>query len=220
MLSGDLFKLGRIIVKNSGIVKKTGKPDIPRYLYHMTLKQNYEKMLSDGFIKTYPDYVIDELDGIFMFDLKNFEKRWSNTWFKVANKKVNLGSVLLSKHVSFGSNNDIVMLRIPTKNMDFNKMKIRRLDTTVFSAPDSAIYQSVYARRKIPIEYIYVSDINISEVQKLGEVSLKIRNNTELKSAMELKPFNILLKLFKGHPEEKGIIAHKSTQLKANYISW
>lgn len=49
MLSGDLFKLGWIIVKNSGIVKKTGKPDIPRYLYHMTLKQNYEKMLNDVF---------------------------------------------------------------------------------------------------------------------------------------------------------------------------
>ena len=90
----------------------------------------------------------------------------------------------------------------------------------MFCDPDSAIYQSVYVRRKILIEYIYESDINISEVQKLGEVSLKIRNNTELENAMELKPFNILLKLFKGHPEEKGIIAHKSTQPKANYISW
>lgn len=72
-----------------------------------------------------------------MFDLKNFEKRWSNTWFKVANKKVK-----------------------------------RRLDTILFCDPDSAIYQSVYVRRKILIEYIYESDINISEVQKLGEVSL------------------------------------------------
>ena len=32
MLAGNLYKLGRIIVKNSGIIKKTGKPDVPRYL--------------------------------------------------------------------------------------------------------------------------------------------------------------------------------------------
>lgn len=55
----------------------------------MTLKQNYEKMLNDVFfLKTYPDYVIDELDGIFMFDLKNFEKRWSILGLRLLIKKL------------------------------------------------------------------------------------------------------------------------------------
>ena len=49
---------------------------IPRYLYHMTSKKNYESMLKDGFIKTGHDAYLDSnLDGIFMFDLKNFIKR-------------------------------------------------------------------------------------------------------------------------------------------------
>ena len=133
--------------------------------------------------------------------------------------KVNLGRALLSKHSCddsvIGKAEDIVMLRIPTKNMDINKLKIRRQDIVQFDESDSAIYQSVYTRRKIPIEYIYESDIDVSDVQKIGEMSIRIKNQEELKKTIELKPFDLLLKLFKGQPEEKGILAHQATNPKA-----
>lgn len=165
MLAGDLYKLGRTIVKNSGLIRKTGKPDIPRYLYHMTRKKNYEQMLKDGVINKYIDTGGSGLSGAFMFDLKNFEKRWVNTWFNIGDMKVNLGRALLSKHASNagigGVTQDIVMLRIPTKNMDISKLKIRRQDVMNLDEADSAIYQSVYTRRKLPIEYIYMSPILI-----------------------------------------------------------
>lgn len=219
MLAGNLYKLGRIIVKNSGIIKKTGKPDVPRYLYHMTRKKNYEQILEKGLINAYSDTGHSDLCGVFMFDLKNFEKRWANTWFNIDDMKVNLGRALLSKHSCDDSviekAEDIVMLRIPTKNMDINKLKIRRQDIVQFDEADSAIYQSVYTRRKISIEYIYESDIDVSDVQKIGEMSIRIKNQEELKKTIELKPFDLLLKLFKGQPEEKGILAHQATNPKA-----
>ena len=219
MLAGNLYKLGRIIVKNSGIIKKTGKPDVPRYLYHMTRKKNYEQILEKGLINAYSDTGHSDLCGVFMFDLKNFEKRWANTWFNIDDMKVNLGRALLSKHASNsgigGVTQDIVMLRIPTKNMDISKLKIRRQDVMNLDEADCAIYQSVYTRRKIPIEYIYESDIDVSDVQKIGEMSIRIKNEEELKKIIELKPFDLLLKLFKGQPEEKGILAHQATNPKA-----
>ena len=219
MLAGDLYKLGRTIVKNSGLIRKTGKPDIPRYLYHMTRKKNYEQILEKGLINAYSDTGHSDLCGVFMFDLKNFEKRWANTWFNIEDMKVNLGRALLSKHACedsvIGKAHDIVMLRIPTKNMNINKLKIRRQDIMQFEDADSAIYQSVYTRRKIPIEYIYESDIDVSNVQKIGEMSVKIKNQDELKKIIELKPFDLLLKLFKCQPEEKGILAHQATYPKA-----
>lgn len=219
MLAGDLYKLGRTIVKNSGLIRKTGKPDIPRYLYHMTRKKNYEQMLKDGVINKYIDTGGSGLSGAFMFDLKNFEKRWVNTWFNIGDMKVNLGRALLSKHASNagigGVTQDIVMLRIPTKNMDISKLKIRRQDVMNLDEADSAIYQSVYTKRKLPIEYIYESDIDISEIQKIGDTSIEIKNEEELKKIIELKPFDLLLKLFKGQPEEKGILAHQATNPKA-----
>lgn len=218
MLAGNLYKLGRIIVENSGIIKKTGKPDVPRYLYHMTRKKNYEQILEKGLINAYSDTGHSDLFGVFMFDLKNFEKRWANTWFNIDDMKVNLGRALLSKHSCddsvIGKAEDIVMLRIPTKNMDINKLKIRRQDIVQFDESDSAIYQSVYTRRKIPIEYIYESDIDVSDVQKIGEMSIRIKNQEEFKKIIELKPFDLLLKLFKGQPEEKGILAHQATNPK------
>ena len=185
----------------------------------MTRKKNYEQMLKDGVINKYIDTGGSGLSGVFMFDLKNFEKRWVNTWFNIGDMKVNLGRALLSKHASNsgsgGVTQDIVMLRIPTKNMDISKLKIRRQDVMNLDEADSAIYQSVYTRRKLPIEYIYESDIDISEIQKIGDTSIEIKNEEELKKIIELKPFDLLLKLFKGQPEEKGILAHQATNPKA-----
>lgn len=201
VLANDLYKLGRTIIKNSGVITKTGKPNIPRYLYHVTSKQNYESMLRSGYIEARKDCT--EMKGVFMFDIINFLKRWVNT----CTNKLNLGTCLILKPAADNGNEvDTVLLRISTKNMDINKLKIRPQDIARPSS-DSAVYQSVYTRRKIPIEYIYENDINISDIAKIGETHTKIVafSISDLKEIFTEKPFNILVKLVKGQPEEKAV---------------
>lgn len=100
----------------SGI--KYGRNKIPRFIYHMTNKKNYESMLNDGFIKMSKDILIG--DGIFTTELTNFFKRWRTCkdWGEqsLQNK--------LIQQVSKGRN-DIVILRIPTDKLNHDLLKIR-----------------------------------------------------------------------------------------------
>ncbi len=204
MLAKGLCKLGKQIIKNSRIIEKTGKPNIPRFLYHITSRENYSSMLKDGIIKTSADVCpVSKLNGVFMFDMKNFAKRWSNTWIDIENLHVNLGTALMTKNSVVGAK-DVVLLKIPTKNMNINKLKVRpQLKDTIKA--DKAIYQSIYTRRKNPIEYIYEENIDVSKVQKLGETTLKYASEDDLYKRIKDKPTEILLQLLKGQPEAKGV---------------
>lgn len=217
MLASGLFNLGRRIIKNGRIIEKTGKPDIPRFLYHVTSKENYNSILKNGMIKTsYDCCPVSDLNGVFMFDMKNFSKRWANTWIDIAKYHVNLGKALMTKNImgsaEFSKSKEIVLLKIPTKKMDINKLKIRPQDRGMLDASnigllngDSAIYQSIYTRRKNPIEYIYEENIDVSKIQKIGETTLKYDSHEDCLKTVAEKPFEILLQLLKGTPEEKGV---------------
>lgn len=227
MLAHDLFKLGRRIVKNGRIIEKTGKPDIPRFLYHITSKKNYDSMLKSGIIKTSEDSNrASELKGVFLFDMKNFVKRWANTSIHYSKDvSINLGGALLYKNGLPGDNlrkvTDIVLLRIPTKNMDINKLKIRpqNLMKEVIKG-DSALYQTIYTRRKNPIEYIYGENIDVSTVQKIGETQLEFNSIIEAAQKLAEKPFELLMRLLKGQPEEKGVKILSQQNFKEGIIKF
>ena len=227
MLASGLYKLGRTIVKNSKIIKKTGKPDLPRYLYHMTTKQNYDSMLKSGKIYTSHDAGMSSLEGVFMFDMQNFSKRWANTMIQTPNAKANLGTALLCKNITEFKNMtkgiDIVLLKIPTKGMDISKLKVRpQLAPTELNAGilngDSALYKSLYTRRKNAIEYIYENNIDTSCLEKIGTATLKFDSMDDLKRAAKSSPLDILLKLVKGRPEEKCVNAFKNADIKQQTI--
>lgn len=209
--------LTKAVAKSSGKITKSGKPNLPRFLYHITSKKNYESMLKSGEIRTSHDAYLDSnLEGVFMFDLKNFAKRWTSTFFKFkeADEKFNLGSALVCK------NSDIVLLKVPTRKMNVDKLKIRVQDDTKVNYHtlngDSAKFQTLYTRRKKPIEYIYNQNIDISDVQKIGEVNLNINldNRSELIEFMQKRPFETLLKLFNGTPEEKCVQKMQKAKIK------
>lgn len=81
MIGKVISQLGRAAVKSSGRITKSGKPNLPRYLYHVTSRKNYEAMLKSGEIRTSHDACLSSsLEGVFMFDLKNFAKRWTSTF--------------------------------------------------------------------------------------------------------------------------------------------
>lgn len=95
-----------------------GKHKVPRFIYHMTNKKNYEKILQSGELKTAQDALFG--DGVFTTDLNNFFKHWRN------DKAWDMSSLQndLINHVRKNSA-DLVILRIPTKNLDHNKLFVR-----------------------------------------------------------------------------------------------
>ena len=54
----------------------TSHNGIPKYLYHLTTNKNAENILKNG---TFVNSTVNEtISGLFMFDLKNFLKHWTN----------------------------------------------------------------------------------------------------------------------------------------------
>ena len=227
MLASGLYKLGRRLIKSGRLLEKTGKPDLPRYLYHMTTKQNYESILKSGKIHTSCDCSRSNLDGVFMFDMQNFSKRWANTVIQTPNAKVNLGSVLLCKKIrdfeDASKGLDIVLLKIPTKGMDISKLRVRPQQILTKNSQeilngDSALYKSIYTSRKNAIEYIYENNIDTSHLEKVGTTTLKFESIDDLAKTAQASPFDILLNLVKGHPEEKCVRAFKNADIKQQTI--
>lgn len=226
MFVNGLLKTGKAVMSNSGKVAKTCKADIPRYLYHVTSKKNYDLMLKSGEIfGTHDGNIMSNLEGVFLFDLKNFSKRWLSTYFDMGEVKINLGAALLGKNSA-----NAVVLRIPTKNFDVDKLKIRvqkKFKDDYHSLNgDYARFQTLYTRRKKPIEYIYGQNINISDVEKIGEVELGFPDKYDFFEFEEVinfftkKPFEELLKIFRGQPEEKGILAMQKANIKDKVLKF
>ncbi len=99
-----------------------GKHKIPRFIYHMTNKANYESMLKDGVIKTTKEGLFGE--GIFTTELTNLFKRWRNhkSWGNDSLQEA------LIEQVAKGSD-EIVILRIPTERLNHDLLKVRSQNT-------------------------------------------------------------------------------------------
>lgn len=106
------------ISTNRHNIGNIGKHKIPRYIYHMTNKANYESIVKEGLIKSSPR----EFSGysIFAIELPNCFKRWKEDIFNF-NRSLIQG---LINHSSKGDD-DIVIIRIPTSKLDPNKLFIR-----------------------------------------------------------------------------------------------
>jgi len=196
-----------------------GKHKIPRYLYHFTTEKNYISMLKEGKLRT-GNGIFDPLQGVCMTELSNLLKRW-----KVLKESdgVNIGNKLIDQ-VTKGEDN-IVALRIPTEGIKKEKLIIRSQNMT-FSAHkkegfndaylnwllegripsgelshlykgDYAQKSKLYKQKKKAIEYIYSHNIDISKVERIGDVKI---STVEKQSIKEL-----FLKLFANSPEENAV---------------
>jgi hypothetical protein len=181
--------------------------EIPRFLYTITTKANYESMCKDGYIRPAQDILRPKMQGIFLFDLRNLTKRWtSNSFFRTQNFITQLFLALTDK------SKDLVVLKVPTKNLD-KPLKIRSLNY-LFKNCDrirtdvhldygiGAYMQKHYTQHKEPIEYIYKENIPITQVEKIGEVFIE---DVKKLSRGELKVKNVLSQLFSGTPQHKTI---------------
>ena len=114
------------------LLHSVGKHKIPRYIYHVTSKQNYEGMLESGAINLTNDPFFGK--GIFFTDIQNLFKEWN----KFDN---NLGKNLLERlldHCYKG--NSIVLLRIPTSKLNIENLFVRS-QKRLFSTPKKIIQE-------------------------------------------------------------------------------
>lgn len=235
--AGGLTKLKKTLAKSA----KTGKPKlgapaartsthygkhkVKRYLYHMTSEENYKKMLETGKITTTSDMQLD-YQGVFMTELENLAKKWRNSkeWdFIPENKDGMFLSLALLKQTSKDSGK-IVCLRIPTKNLDHDMLKIRSQNKLGLAEKDSssrikehitkgapAKDANLYKQRKEAIEYIYQDDIPMDNVELVGMTEIPEITMDNLAVWSKAEQRNVVLdalkKLFQGQPEAKGIDA-------------
>lgn len=92
---------------------------LPRYLYHVTTKSNYEKIVSTG--KLVPKKEKLAGNAIFMFELQNLFKRWKGSKF---NKKC---TKLRDTIINFldKDKSGFVLLKIPTSILNPEILRVR-----------------------------------------------------------------------------------------------
>jgi len=93
---------------------------IPEFLYHLTNSINYEAIKKSGQLRLSKDII----DGVFLFDMKDFQTNWRNT--KLKNKPKTLAHELVSQALKGGDS--LVLLQVPTRNLDAKKFAIRPQD--------------------------------------------------------------------------------------------
>lgn len=208
-----------------------GKHKIPRYLYHLTSKSCYESMLKDGKIIASEELIGK---GVFMAELSNLFKRWGVREAWSFGGKTNLKEKLLQQAAKGEdeivalriptANIDRSKLRIrgqeklftwdPSNHSALSKAtsleEARQIGTNIKEYShifygDTAKNSKLYKQRKESIEYIFPGDINMSNVEKIGEVN--VANLRQTKEYDVLRPMrSIYSKLFRGKPEEKAAL--------------
>lgn len=96
------------------------KAALPEYLYHLTNRPCYEKIMQTGKINLSKDVI----DGVFMFDMTDFQTNWRNT--KNVSKTGSLAQSLLEQALK--NEKGLVLLKIPTSSLDPMKVVVRPED--------------------------------------------------------------------------------------------
>lgn len=157
----------------ANIGKQVGKHKIPRYLYHVTTRNNYESMLKTGTLRVSDPGGIGA--GVYMLELQNMIKHYGN-------HNGYRGLERLLGQASLQGGNELVLLRIPTAKLNASRLSIRdngtpniipsQFDVTNLIG-DSAINSKLYKQRKVGLEYIYPHDIDINNVSMVGSAKIK-----------------------------------------------
>lgn len=177
-------------------------------------------MIKDAAIKaTHDADTSSNLEGVFLFDMINFIKRWVSTGLKITSENINFSfAQALFLKVAMKSRN-LVLLKIPTWNLPTDQLRCRVQDIEIASEyydnnGDTATNQKHYTRRKKTIEYIFQDSIPVEKFTKIGEIDSQI-NCTKSKSwtiYREVDSLDLLGKLLVNQPEEKAVnLAKKSS---------
>lgn len=124
------------IAKLKGLLEKEpNKNRIPRFLYHLTTQENYDKILQNEYLEPRFDKFCDE--QIFLFDITNFFKQWKK---KIYNYDFDLQKKLF-KWVGGKTSSNLVLLRIPTKSLNRDILRTRSQEALFSNAKILAMEQ-------------------------------------------------------------------------------
>lgn len=187
---------------------------IPRYIYHLTTKSNYEQIREQGYIKMSKDY-LSGINAVYFVDWQNFIKRW--------------GGILTGKDAPFlcketffkyllkgkGKRN-VCLLRIPTVKLDKNNLRVRSQDMLFdmclnyqdeYRSHDKILMEKFphlfnfdcvnnskkYKSKKHSVEYIYKNTVPQDIVEEIGCAELNLqtcRNKNNLLKFLKNLLFN------------------------------
>ena len=208
-----------------GTSKNVGKHKIPRYMYRLTTESNYQSMLKDGYIK--PHASIDSPPFVFLFDMKNFTKFWRKTPLVQEQPRTTLLTNMI-----FDEKENVVLLKIPTKELDARKLRLRRQNlcrsgqggftqqlqnfsnnpykfTTLMKmikyicSGEPATKSPLYNQLKEAIEFMTPDAIPIEKVKLLGKTTIN-RNTLDKAHNQTLDVPEIWKALTSGSPEYKA----------------
>ncbi len=208
-----------------GTKKVVGKHKIPRFMYHLTTESNYQSMLKDGYIQ--PHASIDSPPFVFLFDMKNFTKFWRKTRQVQEQPRTTLLTNMI-----FDEKENIVLLKIPTKELDARKLRLRRQKkcrsgssgfaeeltnftnnpykfTTLMKgikyilSGEPAVKSSLYNQLKEAIEFMTPDAIPIDKVTLIGKTTIN-RELLDKAHTQMLDVPEIWKALTSGTPEYKA----------------
>lgn len=195
VLENSLNILATNAIANVDMFNKSVK--LPKSLYHLTTKANYERIIQSGKLMTSSwEKVQEGLDGVYMLGKDNF----LNTWFdkkypsifakkEDVKKQPSMGEQIL-KWTSRGG--DVVAIEIPTSKLDMSKLRIRpylqaynqvietmnvetdEYDDELFRYGLPLSKLSDYEGTDEPIEFVYVDEIPANIFSSAKQFSLSI----------------------------------------------
>ena len=144
---------------------KIGKHKIPRYIYHLTTQENYEKMKNIGFIipKTSKG---DSIEGVFATELTNLLRNWSS--LKIGEQS--LINKLLSMQKQRSDN--LVMLKIPTNKLNAEDLYIRSQNNfflatiSIFEVEGKNEQHFIELAKKLGLLDDYTGKLNLESILK------------------------------------------------------
>lgn len=191
-----------------------------QYLYHLTTRENYEKIKTSGLKLSKDKYA---KKGIFMLDLKNLLTQWQHCLVGKT-KNTPLDENLMGQISKGNPNADVVLLRIPIKKLDKKHLKIRSQnelfenlevngDLKESAKNNKELMRHIKGETPISearkhggeaLEFIYSDKISAEDIKKIGEMNLRETSQT---ITPEERPIITYLKaLTQGNKKETQII--------------
>lgn len=149
---------------------------IPRFLYHLTNKKNYESIMTSGVLRTSKDNLFGE--GVFAVELTNFFKRWrkSSDWGRSS-----LQSDLLFQTAKGSS--DLVMLKIPTEALNIENIRIRSQNRLFSEMRDFCLLKNKKMQEQSLLKAQYIDN----EMDKLDKSILSEKGIRFMRDKIELE---------------------------------
>lgn len=190
------------VISPVGTSVKYNSKALPRFIYHITSKKNYNEIMKSGVLKMSEDFITD---GIFTIELSNFFKRWN-----ILTPNYETMQEALINHVSQHIlDRDIVILRIPTSKLNSEKLKIRSQNDLSSWIQDCFDEFEDKTITLIDAEYRkYIREGSKGKAPKQRDIAIKLIKETETQKNANMLLANIPANEAKHYKQHKHALEY------------